>query len=251
MIYRNGILCALICFITACKQDLHLNKIEGKRLEINASISSNKAINDFIEPYRLNVNKNLDSVLAYAVNTYSKTDGALNTAIGNFMADVVFEQSNPIFRSRTGKNIDMVLLNHGGIRSIIPKGNVTARTGYNLMPFENSVVVVELKGIYIKDMIAFLQNKKRAHPISKLNIKLDANDNLIEAKINDELIIDDKTYYVATSDYLFGGGDNMSFLKKGDNFHVLNYKIRNTLIDYFKKTDTINPVIDDRFIIIN
>jgi len=251
MIYKNLVLCALICLITACKQDMHLNKIEGKRLEINDSISSNTAIDDFIKPYRTHVNNNLDSVLAYAANSYSKTDGTLNTALGNFMADVVFEQSNPIFKSKTGKDIDMVLLNHGGIRSIISKGNITSRTAYQLMPFENNVVVVALKGLVIKDLISYLQQRRRAHPISKLNITLDANYELVEAKINDKVIVDDQTYYVATSDYLYNGGDNMEFLKRGEALYELNYKIRNTLIDYFKKADTIRPVIDNRFIKIN
>ena len=211
MIYKKLVLCALICVITGCKQDLHLIKIEGKRIEINDSISSNKAIDELIKPYRTHVNNNLDSVLAYSVGTYSKTDGLLNTAIGNFMADVVFEQSNPVFKSRTGKDIDMVLLNHGGIRGIISKGNITSRTGYKLMPFENSVVVVELKGQVIKDMIKYLQEKRRAHPISKLNILLDANYELVEAKINNKDVVDDQTYYVATSDYLYNGGDNSKY----------------------------------------
>ncbi|HMC02386.1 MAG TPA: hypothetical protein VKN14_15205, partial [Flavobacteriaceae bacterium] len=57
-----------------------------------------------------------------------------------------------------------------------------------------------------------------------------------------------KTYYVATNDYLYSGGDNMTFFKPNDSLYDLNYKIRNALIDYFKKTDTIKPVIDDRFI---
>ncbi len=251
MIYKNLILCALICFVTSCKQEVYLNRIEGERLEINDSISSNEVIDNFIKPYRENVNKNLDSVLAYSVETYSKTDGTLNTALGNFMADVVLEQSNPVFKSETGKDIDMVLLNHGGMRSIISKGNITSRTGYQLMPFENSVVVVELKGAIIMEIVAYLQKSKRAHPISNLSIILDADYKLIEAKINNEPIVQDKTYYVATNDYLYGGGDNMTFFKKGDNLHFLNYKIRNALIDYFKKVDTISPAIDNRFIKLN
>ena len=40
----------------------------------------------------------------------------------------------------------------------------------------------------------------------------------------------------------------MRFFKPNDTVYYLNYKIRNTLIDRFNKVDTINPVIDDRFI---
>lgn len=235
----------------SCQQDFHLNKIEGERLDINDSIAANTAIEDYIKPYRDNVNKNLDSILAYSVDTYSKTDGELNTAIGNFMADMVHVQATPIYKYRTGKNIDMVMLNHGGIRAIISKGDITTRTAYEVMPFENSIVVVELKGIHVKELITYLQKAKRAHPISKLKVSLDKDFDLINATINNKEIIDNKVYHVATNDYLYNGGDRMDFFKKGDSLHVLGYRIRNAMIDYFKSIDTLNPVIDDRFTKLN
>src|SRR5690606_31423822 len=110
----------------------------------------------FIKPYREHVNKSLDNVLSYAMDTYSKSDGYLNTAIGNFMADVMYEQSNPIFKKRSGETIDFVLLNHGGIRSIISKGNITTRTAFEIMPFENSIVVAKLKGEQVKELLDYV-----------------------------------------------------------------------------------------------
>ena len=164
------------------------------------------------------------------------------------MADAVLEESNPIFESRTGETIDMVLLNHGGIRAILSKGNITTRTAYEIMPFENSVVVTKLKGTYVNELIAYLQKAKRAHPIAGLSIKLGDNYELLEAKIDGENIDETKTYNVATNDYLYSGGDSMDFFQKSDTLYILDYKIRNVLIDYFTKKDTINPVIDNRFI---
>ena len=40
----------------------------------------------------------------------------------------------------------------------------------------------------------------------------------------------------------------MDFFKKSDTLYDLNYKIRNVLLDYFSKNDTLNPTIDQRFI---
>ena len=251
MTYKHFIFGILFFAFFSCKQDMHLNKIEGKRLEINDSIIGNENIENFIKPYRDHVNKNLDSVLAYSVDTYSKTDGELNTAIGNMMVDAVMELSNPVFNSRTGNNIDIVLLNHGGIRSILSKGNVTTRSAYKIMPFENSVVVAELQGIYINEIVEYLLKAKRAHPISGLSLKVDDDFNLIEALVSGNPVDNEKKYFVATNDYLYHGGDNMSFFKKSDSLHILDYKIRNVLIDYFLKKDTIKPVRDDRFIKIN
>ncbi len=251
---KIDILFSLLIFLmllSSCKKEKHLVKIEGTRIEINESISGNSDIESFIKPYRENVRKNLDSVLAYASETYSKRDGKLNTAIGNLMADIVLEQANPIFRSRTENTINMVLLNYGGIRASIPKGNVTARTAYQIMPFENSIVVVEMKGNHIKKLIEYLQKSQQAHPISGLKLTVDSNFDIAKALINNKEIKDEETYFVATNDYLYDGGSEMYFFKQGGKSYTLNYKIRNAMIDYFKKVDTIAPIVDDRFTQIN
>lgn len=234
-------------FIFSCNSNV--SKIEGQRLEINQTITPNQTIDDFIAPYRNNVNKNLDSVISFAPKTYSKSDGEYNTAIGNLMADAVFTQSNPIFRNRTGKSIDFVLLNHGGIRAVISKGNITTRMAYEVMPFENTVVIVALNGKQVYKLVNYLTKAKRAHPVSKqFLLEMDENFNVITAKVNGKTIEEDKTYYVATSDYLYNGGDRMTFFHPNDTTYVLDYKIRNVLIDYFKKTDTLNASKDYRFI---
>lgn len=233
--------------IMSCKTNTVYNKIEGRQIAITDTLPSDQGIEAFIKPYREHVDSDLDHTISYAKATYSKSDGYLNTALGNFMADALYDQSNPVFKSRSGKDIDFVLLNHGGIRSIISKGNITTRTAYEVMPFENALVVAKLEGAQIKELLDYLAQVKRAHPISKLKIVLDAAGNLKDASIKGQAIDYSKSYYVLTNDYLLNGGDRMDFFKKRDTVYVLDYKIRNAMIDYFKKTDTINPVRDDRF----
>jgi len=248
MNHKYFILPVLMCLFIGCKQSMYLNKIKGERLEINDSLTGVQDIEDIIKPFREHVNNDMNIVLAYAVDTYSKTDGELNTAIGNLMADAVLELSNPVYKTRTGNTIDMVILNHGGIRAIMSKGNITTKTAYELMPFDNEVVVIAMKGTIVKELVSYLQRDKRAHPIAGLNIKLKTDGSLLESTIDGKSINDNEIYHVATNDFLYEGGDKMTFLKKGDGFLALDYKIRNILIDYFKKHDTLNPVIDNRFI---
>lgn len=241
----------IFIFLGCKEQKLQLNKIEGSQIQITDSLSTNTEIESFIKPFREHIQKNLDSTLSYAIDTYSKSDGHLNTAIGNFMADVIYEEANPVFKSRTGKDIDMVILNYGGIRAIIPRGNINTRTAFEVMPFENSIVVVALKGQQIDSMITYLTTRKTAHPISKMKLVVDKDFNVVEATVKGEKINTNKTYYVATNDYLYNSGDNMRFFRPNEGINVLNYKVRNALIDHFKKVDTISPIIDDRFIQIN
>jgi len=138
----------------------------------------------------------------------------------------------------------MCCMNFGGIRSIIPKGNVTTKTAFELMPFENSLIVTELKAEQIREMVAYIFAERKAHPISGLTFRV--NTGMIEnIRIKGQLLDDNKTYYVVTSDYLINGGDKMDFFKKSLKNYDLNYKLRNVLIDYFKEVDTI-PLVKDK-----
>ena len=110
------------------------------------------------------------------------------------------------------------------------------------MPFENEVVVTKLIGNDIYKLIDYLRKVKRAHPISGLKLELDKNYELINAEINNKDIDIKKYYYVATSDFLLNGGDKMDFFNKSSENTFLNYKIRDLLIDYFIKIDTLTIV---------
>lgn len=247
--YTRLLLFLLIGISFSCKDEpLSVKTITGERIAISDSIQADSTIEEFIQPYKEHLNRTLDSSIAYNPKNLTKNDGHLNTALGNMMADLVLSQSDPVFKARTGKYIDAVLLNHGGIRSSLNKGNISRRSAYALMPFENEIVVAELSGAKILEMLKYLEKAKTAHPISGLKLKVDDKYRVITASINGKEIDESKTYFIATSDYLFQGGDNMAFFKDPVSVHKLDYKLRNAIIDYFEKTDTIQAEKDDRYI---
>lgn len=234
------------CFFS-CQDIPSLIKIEGKQIQIAPSILAADSIEKFVAPFRERIDAVLDSALAYTPLTLSKTDGTYNTSAGNLLADIVMSEANPIFKSRTNAEIDFVLLNHGGIRSIISKGNISARSAYEVMPFENAIVVVELSGKSVRDLVLYLKDYGRPHPISGLQVVLNKENGIQSIRIQGRPFDENRSYNVATSDYLLNGGDDMIFFK--DALHVTNidYKIRNAMIDYFKKVDTVTATVDDRF----
>ena len=246
---RLGIYLLLSILVLGCKANaLKTSEIKGKRIAVDETTEADPEIEEFIAPFKEHLNKTLDSTLAYNPRDMVKSDGDLNTAIGNLMTDIIIEQANPIFKSRTGNAIDMVLLNHGGIRSGLNKGNISTRSAYALMPFENEIVVAELSGEKINEMLTYLERAKTAHPVSGIQIEMDQNYNVTSATIKGEAIDKDKTYFVATSDYLQQGGDNMNFFQDPVALYKVDYKIRNSIIDYFKKVDTLKATKDQRFI---
>lgn len=249
--FRYFVILLTFSFFISCKTTSYYNyKIEGKKIGVTAENGENLEIETFVTPFREHIKKDLDSVLAFAPETLDKSKGKWQTTIGNLLAEIVMELGTPLFQKRAQKTLDFCLLNHGGIRAIIPEGAVTTRTAFEVMPFENSLIIVGLKGTQVKEMAVYLLTEKKPHPLN--GIKIFANkDNLTvnRIEINGMLVVDDKTYYVATSDYLANGGDNMTFFKESSLKFDMEYKLRNMMIDYFKKVDTL-PVLTDEKIIL-
>lgn len=235
-------------FLSCKEQPGQLDRISAEQMAIDSTAGEVDSVKKLLIPYRQRINKVLDSTLAYAPKTFDKANGRFNTDIGNLMADLIVAQAGPIFKSRTGKDLDFALLNFGGIRSQISKGKVTARTAYQVMPFENTIVVVELTGKSVMKMVDYLMEAKQPHPISKeVQIVLKSDGNLHNVTISGKPLVMDQRYYVATSDYLVNGGDYMLFFKEALGTTNTDYLIRNAMIDYFKQVDTLHAVIDNRF----
>lgn len=237
------------CLLLACKSDTgQLVEIHGQQVPIDASLTAIDSIENFVAPYRTRIDQVLDSTLAYAPKSLLLDDGKHSSSMGNLMADIVFSETAPIFKSRTEKNLDFVVLNAGGVRSIISAGNVTARNAYEVMPFENYIVVVELSGSATRQLIDFLAKSARRHPISGMLIVVDKNRSLESITIQGEPFDESRSYFVATSDYLVQGGPSVGFFNEMVSVTDTDYLLRNAIIDYFKKVDTLQAVVDDRFI---
>ncbi|MGL2966048.1 5'-nucleotidase C-terminal domain-containing protein [Flavobacterium sp. XGLA_31] len=232
-------------FLSCAEKKYTVTKIEGKEIGITDKNAEVVDIENFIKPYRDKIDKDLSIVLSTAPETIDKS-GEWQTPMGNFLSDITFQKSNKIFQLRENKSVDICLLNHGGIRTVIPKGDVTARNAFEIMPFENSSVVIALKGEQILEIVNYIISEKKPHPLSGMTFIIDKNNQPKNIQVQGMPLENNRVYYVATSDYLSNGGDNMNFFKKGIQKFDLEYKLRNIIIDYFKENKTITANKDIR-----
>ncbi|WP_396195603.1 5'-nucleotidase C-terminal domain-containing protein [Flavobacterium sp.] len=240
--------------VSCAEKKFHITRVDGKEIGITEQQSENngfgnseqtKQIENFIKPYRDNIDKDLSLVLANAPETIDKS-GEWQTPMGNFLSDITFEKSNLIFKQREQKAIDICLLNHGGIRTIITKGDVTARNAFEIMPFENSAIVVGLKSQQIIEMTNYIIKEKKPHPLKGLTFTIGKDNQPKNILINGKELEIERIYFVVTSDYLVNGGDNMTFFKEHVKKYDLDYKLRNIIIDYFKDNKVIKAEKDVR-----
>ncbi len=235
--------------LIACKNNSHeVSKINAKQLKIGNEVKQDSSIIQLFTPYKKKMTKEITKSLSFSTKILERTDGNLQSTLGNLVADLSYEKANELFKNKTGKTVDFSMSNYGGIRAAIMKGDVTVSNAFELMPFDNTLVVVELNYDKIKALFNYFVAKKRAHPLSK-NIQLTIENDSYNVLINGKPIKKDRTYFVATSNYLQKGGDGMIFFSEPESFFDSNFLIRDAIVDYFESKDTLRANLDDRVII--
>jgi len=140
------------------------------------------------------------------------------------------------------------LLNNGGLRASLPHGEITRGKIFELMPFENEMIVLELDGETTLELVNFIA-EKGGMPVAGLTLVIE-NNKPQNITINGKPFDKNKTYKVVTSDYLANGGDKLSMLNKRLNDKLTGIKIRDAIIEYFieqnKKGVTITSSLDGR-----
>ena len=242
------VLIVLCACATSMSQVLTL--IKAKNIPIDENTPQEATIENFIAPYRQHVDNEMNKVLAQNAQDLVKdrNNPPLNMPISNFFADAIYETIAPYYKQRTGQTIDFVLLNFGGIRSDLPKGDVTVGSVYDIMPFENKVVVLTMSGEKVQELLNYLIKERKPHPLSKqIDLQITKDGKVVHFNINGKPFDSKATYIVATSDYLMNGGDAMYFFENSLKVDETDYKLRNVLIDYFKKIDVLDAKKDNRF----
>jgi 2',3'-cyclic-nucleotide 2'-phosphodiesterase (5'-nucleotidase family) len=187
-------------------------------------------------PYKQQLSNSLKEVIGFS--TYGLYTKKTESSLGNFMADAMKNMAEQKFKTK----ITAAFINSGGIRSNLPKGEITTEDIFNIMPFDNIIILQEVKGSVLKD---FLNHacEKGGWPVSK-GLKYTMNERkLVNAEVEGKEIIADSTYIIANSDYVINGGDNTTMLKKIPKQNI-NYLLRDALIDYIKALTKDGKTID-------
>ena len=225
--------------LTACKTiSLQVANVQiEKNISINNDLKEDEDFAQFIEPYTLKLNKEMNQKISYTNVDLTKEGD--NSNLGNLLADYTFEGADIWAKANLNKNIDAALINIGGIRTTIGKGDILRKNVFEVMPFENEVIIVKMKGADLQGLFDYYAKNQVNNPVSHLYIETN-NGKVNKALLNGNQVNPSQDYYIATSDYLALGGDNMRFFAKGESIPT-GIKLRDLFIDYFKKDQQINP----------
>lgn len=216
----------IFIFIASCELPYQPQSVQFTKYRVGLPHKEDTSMRAFLQPISDSVQKRIQVKIA-------TTDVALQKkqpegALGNVLADALLESASEKLNVR----IDAAFLNPGGIRkAILLRGPVTIGDMYEVMPFDNRIVLQEVRGAVLQDFLDFTA-ARGGWPLAGLTMKIKSN-RATNVMIGGKALMKNGVYRIVNSDYIVNGGEHCSILKELPST-VSDYLVRDAFIDYFK-----------------
>ena len=243
------ILVLLVCCASCQKKKWTVVQASSTKIAIDSTTEANadKTYEAFLQSFKEQMNEKMNVVIGQTSQTMrvSRPESLLS----NFSADVTREVGADYLK----ENVDIGIVNVGGLRTEISKGDITVGNIFELMPFENELVILWLKGDKLAglcDAIASVGGEG----ISGISMGI-KDGKAVNPTVEGKALDEKKTYIIATSDFLAEGNDKLVQLAEYEKLEKTGIKIRDMFIDYIKseteKGKEIKSQLDKRIYEIN
>ena len=142
-----------------------------KNIGIDANVEQKKELVQVIEPYKQKLEKSMSEKISYTSIELNRRGD--NSNIGILLSDFILEKANEWAKNNNMNSVDAVILNIGGIRNDINKGDILVKNIFEVMPFENELVIMKLKGEDIKGVFEYYEKSQRNNPVAGMYIEVE------------------------------------------------------------------------------
>lgn len=132
---------------------------------------------------------------------------APESPLSNFLTDLLLNEASKYVKDPTFDNLDLSMLNFGGIRTTMPKGDVTVGDLYRISPFDNYLAFVVLKGSELRKALGRFTDQFNA-PYAGATLVY-ANNKPSQILVQGKPIDDNRLYTLVTLNFISDGGDHL------------------------------------------
>lgn len=180
-------------------------KYEMVRLDSTYDAKIDPKLSKYVEKKRRQMDKQMQVVIAH-------TDAELESfapesPLSNFLTDLLLNEASKYIKDTAFDNLDLSMLNFGGIRTSMPGGNVTVGDIYRISPFDNYLTFIVLKGSELKKALGRFTDQFNA-PYAGATIVYKQK-KPVEITVQGNLIDDNRLYTLVTVDFISEGGDHL------------------------------------------
>ena len=229
--------------------DIHARITE---IQVDSGVPDDPEVEKMLQTYAPRV-RALNEVIG-TLKGELKKGGIGAGSLGNFVADALRDRA----QVKTGKPVLLAITNSGGLRkSAIAEGDLRAGDIFELLPFENALVTVDLTGEQLRRFLDVILKNRDAQSGARITYRTNEKkeNESVSVKLGgsgNEFEIDPKaTYTIATIDYLVKRGGDYTILQEGKNLQPLGLTMRDAVLDYVKSETAagrpIKSTLDGRF----
>ncbi len=230
---------------TACSHKqwaITQTKSEKIAIDSTSDTLADKSYTAYLQPFKQKVDAQMDEVIGQAAETMK--GHAPESLLSNFSADVYLQAATNL----QGKKVDIAIVNLGGLRTVVSAGYIPIRKVFELMPFENELIILWLKGDKLFDLVQYFASMG-GEGVAGLRMEIKEK-KAVNITIDGEPLDTAKVYSIATNDYLAGGNDKMVQLTQSMKRVNTGLKVRTMLLNYIrgetKKGNKIRSKLDGR-----
>ncbi len=228
-------------FLCCTRQPMHVSSVSTELLAVDSTLNAiqDTAYLNIIAP----VHDELESQLCIPLGNAPEPMIAAKpeSPLLNWATDALLAMAE----SETGETIDLAVVNCGGLRCAWQAGPITFRHVFELMPFDNELVILTMTG---DKLLMLAQNcvEQGGQGVSA-GFRVEGKDgHLTHVTLNGKEIVPEAYYKVATSDYLSGGADGLTALTMFEDKTLTGKKIRDLYIEYVRRQQTVTAKVDGR-----
>ncbi len=208
----------------------------------------------FIEPYNQKVDSVYKRVIAVSADDFSNSinGGGLPNFAGDFGLNYGRMIVDSLQTAGVDARVDFAIMNTGGIRQDMPKGDVTEGQILSMFPFSNRMVLINIKGKSILKAMEVAARRGGEAVSSNVRVIIDDERRVLNMLVDGREVDPEKTYGVMTIDYLAAGNDGMESLAENEEVWRGDIAMSGPMIDYVSRLGRIglpiNPDKSARFI---
>ena len=151
----------------------------------------------------------------------------------NELSNLIVDRTMAKTEEVTGRKVDVGIVNFGGIRVDLPQGDVILDDILSMLPFENYLCYVQLRGA---DLRALYQQFARTGMQVVGGVELTVKDHeLVDVKVGGKALDDNALYGLATIDFLLAGGDEISCAKNALELIQTKVLLRDAVLPYMRE----------------
>ncbi len=238
--YKLTYLATIFLLLPSCQTKQHLISVDTDYIRLSENLQTDTILDNLIEPYRTTLSAQMEVEVGMLEEELIKAKPTSN--LGNWFTDIMYDESDKMFF----EPVDFAIQNYGGLRiQSLSKGPLTIGKIYELMPFDNMLVVLNLPASTVQKLFDGLA-QSGGWPISRtVTFTISKNGTAEKILIKGKPLEEGRTYRVALPDYVANGGDQAEILRsfEQENSGVF---IRDIVIEHLKDRQKAGlPIIVD------